>query len=122
MLDMELSSSITAHFSTRPCDFCRTNVDAALSVSRKSARTGRLRGNLDWSIRELVLVLGKSMKISIRRFGIERFSVTSSSPFEAVVTTLKEALGRLYLVELAKVSEQAGAFTELKEVIDRNAG
>jgi uncharacterized protein (DUF302 family) len=62
------------------------------------------------------------MKISVRRFEIERFSVTSSSPFEAVVTTLKEALGRLDLVELAKVSRQAGAFAELKEVIDRNAG
>jgi 3-oxoadipate enol-lactonase len=32
MLDMELSSSITARFSTRPCDFCRTNLDGALSV------------------------------------------------------------------------------------------
>ena len=27
MLDIELSSSLTARFSTRPSDFCRTNLD-----------------------------------------------------------------------------------------------
>jgi hypothetical protein len=62
------------------------------------------------------------MKISIKRFEIERVSVTSSMPFEAVVAALKDALGQLDLVEFAKVSKQAGTFTELKEVIDRNPG
>jgi len=37
MLDMELSSSITARFSTRLCGFCRTNLDAALSVHRQTS-------------------------------------------------------------------------------------
>ena len=36
MLDMELSSSITARFSTRLCDFCRTSLDAASSVHRQT--------------------------------------------------------------------------------------
>ena len=62
------------------------------------------------------------MKMSIRRFEIERFSVTSSRPFEAVVAALKDAVGRLDLVEFAKVSREAGTFAELKEVIDRNLG
>src|SRR6202163_1177883 len=62
------------------------------------------------------------MRMSIRRFEIERFSVTSSRPFEAVVAALKDAVGRLDLVEFAKVSRQAGTFAELKEVIDRNLG
>ena len=62
------------------------------------------------------------MKMSIRRFEIERFSVTSSRPFEAVVAALKDAVGRLDLVEFAKASRQAGTFAELKEVIDRNLG
>ena len=62
------------------------------------------------------------MTMSIRRFEIERFSVTSSRPFEAVVGALKDAVGRLDLVELAKTSRQAGTFVELKEVIDRNPG
>src|SRR5882762_4511237 len=62
------------------------------------------------------------MKMSIRRFEIERFSVTSSRSFEAVVAALKDAVGRLDLVEFAKVSKQAGTFAELEEVIDRNLG
>jgi hypothetical protein len=62
------------------------------------------------------------MKVSIRRVEMERFSVTSSMPFEAVVAALKDAVGRLDLVEFAKVSRQAGTFAELKEVIDRNLG
>jgi hypothetical protein len=40
------------------------------------------------------LAPGGSMKMSIRRFEIERFSVTSSRPFEAVVAALKDAVGR----------------------------
>src|ERR1700681_1544880 len=62
------------------------------------------------------------MRMSIRRFEIERFSVTSSRPFEAVVAALKDAVGRLDLVEFAKASRQAGTFAELKEVIDRVPG
>jgi uncharacterized protein (DUF302 family) len=65
---------------------------------------------------------GGTMKVSIRRVEMERFSVTSSKPFEAVVAALKDAVGRLDLVEFAKVSRQAGTFAELKEVIDRNLG
>jgi len=62
------------------------------------------------------------MKVSIRRFEIERFSVTSSRPFETVLAALKDAVGRLDLVEFAKASKQPGTFAELKEVIDRNLG
>jgi uncharacterized protein (DUF302 family) len=61
------------------------------------------------------------MKMSIRRFEIERVTVTSSRPFEAVVAALKDAVGRLDLVEFAKASK-GGTFAELKEVIDRNPG
>src|SRR6202158_6637885 len=62
------------------------------------------------------------MRMSIRRFEVERVSVTSSRPFEAVVAALKDAVGRLDLVQFAKASKQAGTFAELKEVIDRNPG
>ena len=60
--------------------------------------------------------------MSIRRFEIERFSVTSSRPFETVVAALKNGVGRLDLTEFAKVSRQAGTFAELTEVVDRNPG
>jgi len=62
------------------------------------------------------------MKVSTRRFEIERFSVTTSMPFEAVVTALKDAVGRLDLVEFAKASKQAGTFAVLKALVDRNLG
>src|SRR6202035_1080688 len=42
MLDMALSSSITARSSTRPCDSCRTSLDAALSVHRQTGADHRI--------------------------------------------------------------------------------
>jgi uncharacterized protein (DUF302 family) len=60
--------------------------------------------------------------MSIRRFEVERFSVTSSGRFEDVVAAIKNAVGRLDLVGFAKVSKRSGAFAELKEMIERNAG
>jgi uncharacterized protein (DUF302 family) len=62
------------------------------------------------------------MKLSIRRFEIERVSVTSSRPFETVVAALKHAVGRLDLAEFTRASQQAGTFVELKELINRDPG
>ena len=62
------------------------------------------------------------MKFSIRKFEVKRFSVTSSRPFEVVMAALKDALGRLDLIEFAKASKQAGTFAELKKVINRDLG
>ena len=61
-------------------------------------------GDLDGSNRESRLVPGGSMKLSIRRFEIERVTMTSARPFEAVMAALKDAVGRLDLVEFAKAS------------------
>ena len=55
--------------------------------------------------------------MSIRKFEIERFSVTSSRPFEAVIASLKAGVGRLDLVAFAKVSKSSSTFAELEEVI-----
>jgi hypothetical protein len=52
--------------------------------------------------------------MSIRKFEIDRFSVTSSRPFDAVVAALKAGVGRLDLVEFAKASHSAGSFAELE--------
>jgi uncharacterized protein (DUF302 family) len=62
------------------------------------------------------------MKMSIRKFEIDRFSVTSSRPFEAVVAALKAGVGRLDLVEFAKASYSAGSFAELEKVVNRDMG
>ena len=60
--------------------------------------------------------------MSIRKFEIDRFSVTSSRPFAAVIASLKAGLGRLDLVALAKVSTSPSTFAELEEVINRDMG
>ena len=60
--------------------------------------------------------------MSTRKVEIERFSVTSLKPFEAVVAALKAGVGRLDLVEVAKASKSAGTFAELEKVIGRDMG
>jgi uncharacterized protein (DUF302 family) len=58
----------------------------------------------------------------IKRIEIERFSVTTSKPFDAVVAALKAGVGRLNLTAFAKASKPPGTFGELKEVINRDMG
>ena len=60
--------------------------------------------------------------MSIRRVEIERFSVTSSKPFESVVAAVKAAVGRLDMVEFTKASKEAQSFAELEKIIRRDAG
>jgi uncharacterized protein (DUF302 family) len=60
--------------------------------------------------------------MSIRRFEIERLSLTSSKPFEAVVAALKAAVGRLNLVEFANASKGTSTFAEMENVIRRDLG
>lgn len=58
----------------------------------------------------------------IRRMEIERFSVTTSKPFEAVVAAPKAGLGRLDLIEFGKVSKSQSTFAQLEDVINRDMG
>jgi hypothetical protein len=62
------------------------------------------------------------MKMSIKKFEIERFGVTTSKPFEAVVAALKGGVGRLDLAAFANVSRSPSTFVELEEVINRGMG
>jgi len=72
MLDMELSSSITARFSTRPCDFCRTNLEAAAVSVR--GQMGEDHQNCHAGTRS-------------RPSGPEEFLVAESPPaYDAIVT------------------------------------
>ena len=60
--------------------------------------------------------------MSIRRIKIERFSIITSKPFDAVVTALKAGVGHLDLVAFADASRSSGTFAELEEVINRDMG
>jgi hypothetical protein len=57
--------------------------------------------------------------MSIRKIEIERFSVITSKPFDAVVTALKAGVGRLDLAAFANASRSSRTFAELEEVINR---
>jgi uncharacterized protein (DUF302 family) len=60
--------------------------------------------------------------MSIRRVEIERFSVTSSKPFESVVAAVKAAVGHLDMVKFTKASKEAQSFAELEKIIRRDIG
>jgi uncharacterized protein (DUF302 family) len=60
--------------------------------------------------------------MSVRRVEVARFSLTTSRPFESVVSALKAGIGRLDLAAFASASKSSGTFAELEEVINRNMG
>src|ERR1700689_1371349 len=58
----------------------------------------------------------------VRKVEVERFSLTTSRPFESVVCALKSSIGQLDLAAFASASKSSGTFAELEEVINRNMG
>ena len=60
--------------------------------------------------------------MTIRRVEVERVGVTSSKPFDAVVTALEEAVGHPDMGEFLKDTTRARTFAELEEVVNRSLG
>ena len=60
--------------------------------------------------------------MAIQLIEVQRFSLTTSRSFEAVVASLKAGIGRLDLAAFARASESSGTFAELEEVINQNMG
>src|SRR5271168_2730460 len=58
----------------------------------------------------------------IKAIEVQRFSLTTSRSFEAVVASLKAGVGRLDLAAFASASKSSSTFAELEEVINRNMG
>ena len=58
----------------------------------------------------------------IKTIEVQRFSLTTSRSFEAVVASLKAGVGRLDLAAFASASKSPGTFAELEEVINRDMG
>ena len=56
------------------------------------------------------------------KFEVERFTVTSSKSFDAVVTSFKAAVGRLDLAEFAKKSKSPSRFSELEQLVAEGVG
>src|SRR5580700_3568025 len=60
--------------------------------------------------------------MAIQTIEVQRFSLTTSRSFEAVVASLKAGVGRLDLAAFASASKSRGTFAELEEVINRDMG
>jgi uncharacterized protein (DUF302 family) len=60
--------------------------------------------------------------MAIQTIEVQRFSLTTSRSFEAVVASLKAGVGRLDLAAFANASKSPGTFAELEEVINRDMG
>ena len=58
----------------------------------------------------------------IRKVEIERFSVTSSKSFKAVVAALKAAVGQPDMVEFGKATREARTFAELESAVQKGLG
>ena len=58
----------------------------------------------------------------IRKVEMERFSVTSSKPFDAVVTAIKASIGHPNMAEFRQVTQRATTATELEAAIQSVLG
>ena len=60
--------------------------------------------------------------MTIERVEVERFSLTSSKPFEAVVAALKSAVGQPDMVEFFKETRATNSFPDLERVVQSGLG
>ena len=60
--------------------------------------------------------------MTTRRVELDRFSVISSKPFEAVLTALRAAVGHPNMTEFARATQDAPTFTALEEAVRRGLG
>ena len=55
----------------------------------------------------------------INKIEIERFSVTSSKPFDQVIAALNAAIGHPDMAEFARATREARSFAELKSAVEK---
>jgi uncharacterized protein (DUF302 family) len=60
--------------------------------------------------------------MTVRKFEVERLSVTSSKPFAAVVAAIKARVGQPDMVEFAKATRDAESFTVLERKVHAGLG
>ena len=57
-------------------------------------------------------------KMTIAKVEVERFSLTSSKPFDAIVAALKSAIGQPDMVEFFKETRATKSFPDLERVVE----
>ena len=60
--------------------------------------------------------------MTIAKVAVERFSLTSSRPFDTVVAALKSAVGRPDMVEFFKATRAANSFPDLERIVQSGLG
>jgi uncharacterized protein (DUF302 family) len=60
--------------------------------------------------------------MTVRKVEIERFSLTSTKPFQEIVAVLKGAVGHPAMGEFMKATNGARTFAELERAVDRGLG
>lgn len=60
--------------------------------------------------------------MTIAKVEVERFSLTSSKPFDAVVAALKSAVGQPNMAEFFKETRATNSFPDLERVVQRGLG
>ena len=60
--------------------------------------------------------------MTIAKIEVERFSLTSSKPFDAVVAALKSAVGQPDMVEFFKETRATKSFPDLQRVVHASLG
>ena len=60
--------------------------------------------------------------MTIAKVEVERFSLTSSKPFDAVVAALKSAVGQPNMVEFFKETRATNSFPDLERVVQSGLG
>ena len=60
--------------------------------------------------------------MTIAKVEVERFSLTSSKPFDAIVAALKSAVGQPDMVEFFKETRATNSFPDLERVVQRSLG
>ena len=60
--------------------------------------------------------------MTIRKVEVQRFSVTSSKPFEVVVAALKAAIGQPDMAEFLKTVKAAPTFADLETSVQKGLG
>ena len=60
--------------------------------------------------------------MTIAKVEVERFSLTSSKPFDAVVAALKSAVGQPNMADFFKETRATNSFPDLERVVQRGLG
>lgn len=60
--------------------------------------------------------------MTVAKVDVERFSLPSSKPFDAVVAALKSAIGQPDMVEFFKATRAANSFSDLEHVVQNALG